>query len=360
MDNKQQKILARKLKARKKLQRENKKSGGKKSLTEKGNSILGLLGDASESSTLQELNASQVDELFAELRDGNKKIRRLEVANKLQRKWLQRTSEKLDALLRAQFYEGLPAEHPFTITRHRFPLKSQTATDGLVIQLLKSLPELSRTFVEIGCGRSGGNASILAEDLGWSGLMVDASEVSTTTLANRLSHVPGLKVVNSFVTPENINSLLQDNGFDGDVDILSIDIDSYDYWVLKAMDACRPKILCMEFNPVLGNEEALVVPQGSMNDSTPKDYRGASIRAISELAATKGYRPVVGDDNGVNAFFLREDVLPELPALDYKQIYHAPKLRFEVDREHAMAKEAAKPDPFEEFKRLGLELTDVS
>jgi len=53
-----------------------------------------------------------------------------------------------------------------------------------------------------------------------------------------------------FVTLDNACSLV--NGFE-DVDILSLDIDGKDYWILQALlHHLRPKILIVEFNAYFG------------------------------------------------------------------------------------------------------------
>ena len=39
----------------------------------------------------------------------------------------------------------------------------------------------------------------------------------------------------AWITAENVNELLTDNGYLGEVDLLSIDIDGNDYWIFKAI-----------------------------------------------------------------------------------------------------------------------------
>ena len=52
-------------------------------------------------------------------------------------------------------------------------------------------------------------------------------------------HPPRLK--QAWVTTENVNQLVEDAGFDGDIDLLSIDLDGMDYWIWKALDCVRPR-----------------------------------------------------------------------------------------------------------------------
>jgi len=83
-------------------------------------------------------------------------------------------------------------------------------------------------FMEIGSGGSGGNSAVLAHELGWTGLMVEASKHGAATARERFRHNPPVVVLHKFATSENINSLIKQAGFAGEVDFLSIDVDSID------------------------------------------------------------------------------------------------------------------------------------
>ena len=63
-----------------------------------------------------------------------------------------------------------------------------------------------------------------------------------------------LYLVNAFVNRENINKLIGDI-YTGDIDLLSIDIDGNDYWVLEAIECINPQILICEYNNLFGNEK---------------------------------------------------------------------------------------------------------
>jgi hypothetical protein len=50
-------------------------------------------------------------------------------------------------------------------------------------------------------------------------------------------------------------------------------------------------------------------------------YYGASLTALTRLNMRKGYRLVAVEPAGVNAFFLRHDVAPHVPACDPARAY---------------------------------------
>ena len=54
-------------------------------------------------------------------------------------------------------------------------------------------------------------------------------------------------------------------------------------------------------------------------------YYGASLASLENLGRTLGYSLVGTDSKGVNAFFVRSDLLPGVPlrVLDARRAYHA-------------------------------------
>jgi hypothetical protein len=160
-----------------------------------------------------------------------------------------------------------------------------------------------KTFVDIGCGRSGGNSSLLAKVFGWDGLMIDASEKAIARIGNRF---PGVRAECHFVTPENVNETVEAAGL-SECDFFSLDIDSIDYWVLEAV-RFKPRVIAIEYNAMFG-VASLTVPRISDKIGSVKFYSGASLAAMTKLAAKKGYALVGTDQNGTNAFFVRNDLM---------------------------------------------------
>ena len=143
--------------------------------------------------------------------------------------------------------------------------------------------------------------------LGWTGLMVDGDEGHMTQVRRRFY---GVTAVAAWITRENINQLILDAGFAGDVDFLSIDLDGNDYWVWEALTACSPRVVVIEYNSAFGPDRAVTIPYDAEFDR--HDYRfcyyGASLAALTKLSERKGYRLVTTEPCGVNAYFLRDDV----------------------------------------------------
>ncbi len=67
------------------------------------------------------------------------------------------------------------------------------------------------------------------------------------------------------------------------IDILSIDIDGWDYWVWDSLESYRPRVVIVEFNPSMYRDRVIISP------SDEKTRTGSSARAFVELGVQKGY-----------------------------------------------------------------------
>jgi hypothetical protein len=274
-------------------------------------------------------------------------------ARKQDEKWRSVFRRQMNAVIR-HFYLETDITAPHALAGQRFRLRSQNEEDGIILALMKAGGAKTRRFVEIGSGGTGGNAATLAADFGWSGLMVDASRKAIEQVKQTFGSNPGVVAVRAMVTPDTINRLLEQQGFTGEVDLFSIDVDSIDYWLLEAMTACQPRVLVMEYNALFGAERAVTLPNQPKPANAPKGYSGASLTAIEKLARRKGYRLVLCEESGVNAFFLRDDVAPAVPSLTAAEAY-----RPWIDKHDATGLKRKDIDIDTVISTSGLPLVDV-
>jgi hypothetical protein len=120
------------------------------------------------------------------------------------------------------------------------------------------------------------------------------------------------------VTRENVNDLLAQGRLEGEIDLLSIDIDGNDIWIWEAVERVSARIVVMEFNQLYGIEDALATPYDPKFDrhDFKSLYYGASLPAMVNMGRKLGYRLVAVEPRGVNAFFLRSDVAPGIEETD--------------------------------------------
>jgi hypothetical protein len=258
----------------------------------------------------------------------------------------------VDGLVRAAYLDASVLPFPERLTARRFRLHSQNQEDGILWALFQQAGVTDARFVELGSGASGGNAAMLAAECGWRGLMVEGNEGSVGYAARRF---PRVTAVCAWITPESVNALLETHGFAGEVDLLSLDIDGNDYWVWEALTATRPRVLVLEYNSMFGPERAVTIPYDPA--FRRRDHRfcyyGASLAALTRLSARKGYRLVAVEPAGVNAFFLRNDVAPEIPACAPSEAYRM------VDKYNALMREK-QIDVFKWAEETGRQLVEIT
>lgn len=200
-----------------------------------------------------------------------------------------------------------------TLSTAEFSAFSQWGEDGIIDWLLARLPGIPETFVEFGVGDyRESNTRLLLFLRNWSGLVLDGSEAHIKSIkAQDIYWRYDLTAKCAFIDRENINQLIASSDVQGDIGLLSIDVDGNDYWVWQAIDVVRPVIVVCEYNAVFGDLHRISVPYQAdfqrMRAHHSNLYFGASLAAMIHLGQQKGYRFLGTNSNGCNAFFLRED-----------------------------------------------------
>jgi hypothetical protein len=269
--------------------------------------------------------AKRLDRLDKQIDTLTKYVARLDAVAQTGR--LRKIEYNVDALIRKAFLDGQLPEPQATLAR-RFRGLSEHEEDGITVALFHRVGAATHRFIEIGAGVNGGNCGFLAKELGWTGLMVDIDPGRVARLQRRFA--PAVAVAEARVTRENVNELITSHGLAGDIDLLSIDIDGIDYWVWEQLTACRARVVIVEYNPFLGADRAVTVPYDPAFNRHRFDvprfaYYGASLPALVKLGARKGYRLVLVEPRGVNAFFVREDIAADVPPLRVAGVPIAPE-----------------------------------
>ena len=195
-----------------------------------------------------------------------------------------------------------------------FRVFSQWGEDGIIEWLVSRLPGIPTSVVEFGVEDFfEANTRFLVQNRNWRALVMDGSRRNMDRLRNhRMYWRHDITAVTAFIDRDNINTLIGDNGFDGEIGILSIDLDGNDYWVWKAIEVVRPWIVVGEFNGVLGDMLPVTIPYdpefSRMDAHYSGQYFGTSVAALCRLAAEKGYTLLGTPRTGINAFFVRNDV----------------------------------------------------
>jgi hypothetical protein len=202
---------------------------------------------------------------------------------------------------------------PRRLERFGRKVYSQNDEDGIIDEIFRRIGAGSRTFVEFGVsdGRECNTLKCLLE--GWRGLWIEAGSTFCDTIRGVFPEQlasGALELTQSIVTAENIDGLIAASrvGRSGELDLLSIDIDGNDYYVLQAIRSVRARVVAIEYNAKFAPPMDLVIAYDPRHAWDGSDYMGASLQALTNLAGRLGYQLVGTNITGANAFFVRSDL----------------------------------------------------
>jgi FkbM family methyltransferase len=219
-------------------------------------------------------------------------------------------------LVSERLREGGPptSRGAFDLSAAERSVYSQFGEDG-VIEDLALRTGCVHTFVEFGAGDGTECNSRYAREHGWRVAAFDGDPADEEL------------VTKTFVTAENAAGLLATTGLADELGVLSIDVDGNDYWILRSLlEMSKPSIVVVEYNATLGPVEPLAVVYRAQRRWDHTNYFGASLQAYAVLGAQFGYSLVGCGREGVNAYFVRTDLLPRanLEAVPVPTAYRPP------------------------------------
>ena len=221
------------------------------------------------------------------------------------------------------------------LNRYEFDVYSQSGEDGIIKEIFRRIGTENEFFIEIGAGDGDVSNTAYLLTQGWSGLWVEMSKTNFKRITDMYKCVVGhaLAVKHVEVTAENAERLLADADAPTDLDLLSIDIDGNDYWVWKAIENYRPRVVVIEYNALYPPSVrwAMRYSPGQKHDNSK--YHGASLKALVELGLEKGYQLVGCNFAGVNAFFVREETKGFFASYDACYFYE-PQRKWLINEVH--------------------------
>ena len=198
-------------------------------------------------------------------------------------------------------------------------ITSQHGEDGIIEQMINSIKNPNKTFLEIGWGDGGTNMTWhLMTDQGWTGVGVDAKEPKKgkDKFTSKFTHVQ------EFVFPHTCKRYLELVPLD--CDFFSLDIDSFDYEVAKVLmeNGFRPKTVCVEINAFFGANHYGSFPYREVRKKVynKTSYAGVSIKKYIAFWNHYGYEYFGYDTSCTNAFFYHREMCEKinLPILELK------------------------------------------
>lgn len=191
--------------------------------------------------------------------------------------------------------------------RYAKNVHSQNGEDGIIEELLNRLSIVDGWVCEFGAwdGKYLSNTFALIER-GFKGIFIEGDPEKYKDLLSTASSYPSIIPINAQVDhqdgPNSLDNLLASTPIPQDLDLLSIDVDSYDYQIWKSLKKYRPKLVIIEIN-------SFVDPNNPDHIHQPDVYELTGFRPMLNLAKAKGYRFVLHTGNMI---FVREDLFDQL------------------------------------------------
>lgn len=192
---------------------------------------------------------------------------------------------------------------------------SQHGEDGIIDAIFKKIGTTNKYYVEFGVGDATEcNTRYLTEFSGWDGILMDCIKTDNS------------KIKNVIVNAENIVDLFKEYNVPKEFDLLSIDIDSNDYWVWKAITGYKPRVVIIEYNACFPPTESKTIFYDPNYRWDISDYFGATLSAMVKLGKEKGYTLVGCDSSGTNAFFVLNELAENnFNIRNFTELYFPPK-----------------------------------
>lgn len=223
-----------------------------------------------------------------------------------------------------------------------FKVYSQSDEDGIIQEIFRRIGIRRRTFIEFGCETGQENNTRYLLEQGWRGLWIEGvpDYAGAIRWEQRERLASGqLRFTEAFVNRRTVNDLFREGGFTGEIDLLSVDIDSNDYHVFEAITVVNPRVVVLEHNHAYAAGVDYVMPYDEAyrwdpaGDAAPY---GASVTSMAALAARKGYVLVGCGVCSANGFYVRRDLVgrrftgPFTPERLFNPLDYPTVLRFPV------------------------------
>jgi hypothetical protein len=190
---------------------------------------------------------------------------------------------------------------------------SQAGEEAYIEYILRNLPSKGNHLVEIGAwdGHHLSNTRYFIQK-GFTALLIDGDNRGNEEVKQHL------------VTRDNVLELLGTYNTPTEFDFLCIDIDGNDLYIIdRILSKYKPSLIVAEYNPIWGPTESKVIEYDENHSWNNDDYYGFSFLAGIRMAERNGYACVFENDS-LNMYFVRKDMLEAVPTVTYKQMNYHP------------------------------------
>jgi len=235
-----------------------------------------------------------------------------------------------------QYYRGLLLQQDRyqnmkRLNSFEYQVFSQNGEDGIISEIFKRIGTLNRAFIEIGVEHGLENNTTFLLQQSWSGYWLEGNTEAVHFIQKHFKKPiedGTLCVKDVFVRADNVWEILDGLNVPNDVDLLSVDIDRNTYYILNAiLGHLKPRVIVVEYSALYPPSIDWKVEYSPEKTWRRTSYAGASLKAYELLASRFGYALVGCDLCGVNAFFVRKNLLGDHFLSPYTAENHYEPLR---------------------------------
>ena len=171
----------------------------------------------------------------------------------------------------------------------------------------------NKTFIDIGAsdGIDMSNTFNLVVN-GFSGLMFEYNSSKFSKLATIYREFEEIELHKTKITPSNCNNMISHFKEGDEIDVLNLDIDSYDFYILKELLMARTfKFLILEVNPMFPIDIDFSVTFSKDFIWEENQFQGASVSVMYKLLKKHQYSVIHIDQNfllALNDNYLNSDI----------------------------------------------------
>ncbi len=211
---------------------------------------------------------------------------------------------------------------------------SQHGEDGIIEYIVSCLNEREREreraipiVCEFGAWDAvvSSNAYNLWHNKNWKAILIEGDAEKFKEIE---PNVKGKQVIafNAFVAahgPNSLDEIFKTNNISPKIGVLSIDIDSYDYYIWKNIRYVDPQVVVIEHNQH-------IPPYIEYFDPEEQVYLKCSAKALEKLGEEKGYKLICCTK--VNSIFIRRDLFDpaKFPAMPVEWLFDYSELKPQI------------------------------
>jgi len=219
------------------------------------------------------------------------------------------------------------------LNRHEFNVFSQSGEDGIIEEIFNKIGTTNKFFVEIGAGNGDISNTAYLLTRGWEGYWIEADKANFKRIMHMYANVIGqaLMVKHTRVNAEDVETRFREAEIPISFDLLSIDIDGNDYWIWKAIEKYRSRVVVIEYNALYPPNVSWVMRYNPSHVHDGSKYHGASLKVLEELGREKDYQLVGCNFAGLNAFFVSSQIQFNRSRKNAAEYYYEPQRKWLIN-----------------------------